>query len=508
VGAPAASNFAAGRALERPMLERLLHVAATAITAVLLACSVAAAAPAPSRAPLPIGSEGQRSSVDATFGPVLAGDAVVFGTRAGAGHPARLLAAPSVGGPVRELQGPWQRLAGGSAGILARSEIVTGGGTNRYDPSYTASQTLLVGPVDGPAPTLSTCIAPSAADGARVAYQSGEHCEQLVVRDVVAGREIVRLPLTTVVGLHPDAGVLRLAGDWVSWERSDPDRRRHVMVADTRTGTVRDEPAPVEPSTYALAPDGTLAFLRGTGFRHDWRYRLVLRPPGGVDREIANWSAWDASVTLVAFSGDALVVRVRQQARASERRPAADVLLALAPDGSARELLRALPAADGSRTSPTPELLGADVEDGRLAWMLRDCDEVAVGSSAIADLPVGGIDLTRPERCARPVLERTLLRLDRRGRTTVAVRCPAACSGTLTLTGVEPSDTYRRLARRSFSLSAGRHRIAVRVSSKDRAWIAHRRGRALAAKLALTGSTGTRPSSRFASVRVVAQRGT
>lgn len=261
------------------------------VAAALLTTTSAAAAPM-ARVALPIGEEGQRTTQFATFGPALAGDAVVFGVSGGAegGRP-HLLAAPTVGGPARELPGAWSWFRGGDAGVLARVATTDGGGSDRYDPSYIASETLTAGPVDGPAETLSSCIAPTDADGARVAYVAGEHCDEVVVRDVLAGREVARWPV------------------------------------------------------------------------------------------------------------------------------------------------------------------------------------------AAATTPIG--EITAPEHCARPVLERTLLGVDRRGRTTVALRCPAACSGTLTLTGmVSEGYLYRRLAQRPFSLPAGRHRIAVAIAAADRVWLAHGKDRA------------------------------
>jgi hypothetical protein len=95
--------------------------------------------------------------------------------------------------------------------------------------------------------------------------------------------------------------------------------------------------------------------------------------------------------------------------------------------------------------------------------VLRDCDEAAVGAAAIADLPPDGIDATAREHCVWPVLERTTLRLDRRGRTTVAIGCPATgspCSS--------PAPT-----------AVGRPRPGSRPL----------------AQLILSGMTGTRPSS-------------
>jgi hypothetical protein len=490
------------------MLNRLHHTVALTIASALLATSASAAPLA--RAPLPIGSDGLRASSYSTFGPVLAGDAVVFGTLAGGdGTPAHLLAASTGGGPARELPGPWSRLSGGAAGILARSEVVTAGGEDRYSPVYTAHETLVAGAVDGPARTLGTCIAPVAADGARVVYVTGARCDAIVVLDVLADRELARWPAGAEASLSAGDASLRLAGDRVSWKVGDSDGAAGVMVGDVATGVVRREPQPADARAYALAPDGTLAFLVNTGFQEDWKDRLVVRAAGGADREIAAWSAWASDVSLLAFSGDDLVVRVRQQARAGELREASDRVLALAPDGAVRTLLRAQPPRDAGRSYPGQALIGTDVEGVRIAWMLRDCDEAAVGAAAIADLPPGGLDATAPEHCVRPVLERRTLRLDRRARTTVAVRCPAACSGRLTLTGVNGvsgvvENTYRRLATRAFSLGAGRHRIAVLLSDLDRAWVAHGRGHARSAQLALSGITGTRPSSRVDTVRMVA----
>ncbi|HMJ36654.1 MAG TPA: hypothetical protein VK501_22305 [Baekduia sp.] len=489
------------------MLTRRLPLALLAPVLVAAPAVPAAAAPL-ARVPLPLTGEVVPSSF-LVRGPVLAGDTVVFGASAGTGTPARMLAVPAAGGPVRELPGPWSRLSGGGAGILARSEVVTAGGEDRNRPAYTARETLMAGPVDGPAQTLGTCIAPVAADGARVAYATGDHCDVIAVRDLVADREIARWPAGDGARLTATDAGFRLAGDRVAWNVDAPGGTSSVMVADAVTGVARREPKPTDTRSYALARDGTLAFLRNTGFQEDWKHRIVLRAPGGADREIAAWSAWGTGISLLAFSGDELVVGLRQQARAVEHRAAADRLLALAPDGAVRTLLRARPPAEVDHAHPGQELVGVDVEDGRIAWMLRDCDEAAVGAAAIADLPAGGIDATAPEHCPRPILERTTLRLDRLARTTVAVRCPAACSGTLTLTGRSSSGSeyaVHPLAQRPFSLAAGRHRLRVLVTDEDRAWVARGVRHARPAQLALVGTTGTRPSSRLATMQVIADK--
>jgi len=483
----------------RPMLRRLPFLLATAA---LLTTTGAAAAPM-ARVALPLGDEGERTAQFTAFGPALAGDAVVFGVTSGVGGRPHLLAAPTAGGPARELPGLWSRFAGGDAGVVAITAVAYGGGTDRYDPSYVMSQKLTAGPVDGPAETLGTCIAPSDADGARVAYVAGEHCDEVVVRDVLAGREVGRLSVASPGTSITD---LRLAGDLVSWRAGAT-----VVVADATTGAVRRETLPVDSSGDVLGRDGSLAYVDETGYPStdsDWRIHLMLLAPGAPAREVASWPAWSTVVAPVGFSGGTLVVRVEQDASVVSPRTPSDQLLAFAPDGTARPLLRALPVPEGDpHISATPELLGADVEDDRIAWTLRDCDEATVGSVALADLPPGGIDATRLDHCVRPILERSVLRVDRRGRTTVAVRCPAACSGTLTLTGMVSSGyRYRTLARRPFSLPAGRHRIAVAVAASDRAWLAHGKDRARPALLALAGTTGARPSSRFAQVRVVASR--
>jgi hypothetical protein len=466
------------------MLLRLLPFLATALAVVPPA---AAATPAPSRAPLPLGPEGQRTAASATVGPVLAGDAVVFGTRAGTdGAPARLFAAPTTGGPPHVLAGPLSRLRGGDAGVLVRSALDIGGGSGRNDPEFVAGETLRAGPVDGPAQTLGTCVGPDAADGARVAFVGGEHCDQIVVRDVVVGRELGRWPLVALGGRLDDAG-LSLAGDHVAWRRFLNDSTYMMVVADLATGLTRETPMPPSTWSFAVAPDGALAFVLDPGGPD----RLVLRPAdGGPDRALAAWPDLRPPPTVLGFSGATPVLRVRGAA--------SDRVVALTPEGGVRTLVA---------TAPT-DLLGADVEDGRLAWMVRDCDEAAVSSAALADLPAGGVDLTAPGHCARPILERTLLRVDRRARTTVAVRCPAACSGTLTLTVVaEPSGGYVRLAQRPFRLTAGRHRLTVSMTFEDRARYLGGR-RAARGVLALAGTTGARPSSRFARVTLAPQRGT
>jgi hypothetical protein len=276
-----------------------------------------------------------------------------------------------------------------------------------------------------------------AADGARVALLAGEHCDAVAVRDVLAGRELGRWPIGGEGPSHyPGVGdwPLQLAGDRVAWTVTEA-RVTQVVIADAATGVVRREALPEGVGGFTLAGDGTLAYRRAThvGTTGDWAGELVLRAPDGTQRTLVSWGMADPSYAPVAYSGDHLVARRSQRADRQRHRPGVDELVDLAPDGTVRTLLRARPwALDDGGAPPGQELLGVDVEDGRIAWALRSCDEADIGAAAIADLPGDGLDATAPEHCRRPVVERTTLRLDLRARTTVAVRCPAACSGTLT----------------------------------------------------------------------------
>jgi hypothetical protein len=167
------------------------------------------------------------------------------------------------------------------------------------------------------------------------------------------------------------------------------------------------------------------------------------------------------------------------------------------PDGSQRLLLRAR------------KVLGVHVAGDRIAWALRDCDDLAVATARIAQLPEDGVDAMAPPHCPRPVVEGTTIAVDRDGRGKVPVRCANTCRGWLTLIGVVPDEewgtVHRNLLRHWFSLSAGRHRIAFRLGDEDRRRVARRRGRTDRMTLVLAGTIGGRAFTRRAQVRVTAR---
>jgi hypothetical protein len=443
----------------------------------------AARAAGPSRVPLPLRADHQRN--DWLVGPFLAGGDVVFRLQASAAGPALVYAAPAAGGVARVLPGPPVLVGAGLAGVLARAEVAERGGTDRNDPVRTDAETLLAGPVDGPTAPLTTCVAPAQVDGARVAFVGGDGCHELVVRDVAAGGDVARFPLAAPSTRTLD---LRLAGDQVAWR--DGDR---LLIADLRTGATRTEAPPAGSDGWTLAPDGALTFAVTASTASGWPRRVVLRPgDGGPDRPLGTWPS-GTSVAVVGFAGGDPVVALGQ---AAETR-----VFAVRPDGSRRPLLHI-----------GRKLLGLDVEADRIAWALRDCDDAAVSAAAIADLPAGGVEAAAPhQRCPRPVLARTTIALDRGGRGTVAVRCARACRGWLTLTDVVASDDVewetedRRLVHRWFSLTAGRHQLAVRLGDEDRLRIAHRRGRREPVTLDLAGTIGGRAFTRRAQMRAVAR---
>lgn len=106
--------------------------------------------------------------------------------------------------------------------------------------------------------------------------------------------------------------------------------------------------------------------------------------------------------------------------------------------------------------------------------------------------------------------------LDARGRGTIAFRCPAACSGRVYLQGVETwsNGEARELtvrARPAFALAgAGRGKVAVTLSARERAWLTATHGPKVRGvrrlRVTQAGTTGGRPTSRTDQVRVVRRR--
>jgi hypothetical protein len=387
-------------------------------------------------------------------------------------------------------------LAAGAGGVVAWNERL-GERLGDDGPRVDLGVRTVGGPVGGPPAVLGTCPGGIAVDGTRVAYVDGSACDTVVVRDLVADREVARI---AVPGGGP--ADLRLAGDYVAWRPATPPAPRVIVVASLVTGAV--VMSSLDPATggFVLGPDGALG-LEVTVPAEAVPLTspvLVRRSFGGTDRVVADWPDSASNALMVGVAGDAIVTQRLLLGRASHSADG-DTVVALAPDGRTRPLLRHLDRPTTPHLHANGPYAALDTEGGRLAWAVRTCDEIDVEASAIADLPPDGVDLGGPEHCRRPVLERRSVRLDRRGRGTVALRCPAACAGTLRLDGTTAAHPGP-VMQRTFALDAGRHRLAVLLSPAERTWVAHGGAAGRAVRLAIGATLDGRPGDVYATLRV------
>ena len=385
------------------------------------------------------------------------------------------------------------RNPGGRTGVLAKGRIERGGSGPNYwnqDVQFSASDTHLAvvrdefgGTEDGP-------------DYVRVAIRAGAF-----------GQPIAELLRCQGFDSQPR---LAVAGPRLAFDPAPCDENATVAVRDLDSGA-QWELAEAGRRISALDMEGRYLAVTVSETPATWRVRVVdvdarttlyevdlTASPGLVAADVAADGSL-ATLTGKANPGcDRELIVWSPAGQARERRAAcelvahlADRTLFVAPDDLGRGIWE-LPTGSSDarmvvRLWRIP-LLGADSDGEELAWAIPNCS----GGAALHldDLATPYIDGGPPYCVGGFRLGRLLV--DRDGRTSAVLRCPAGCNGRLTVRA-----GGRIAATRYFAIPNGHTPVRLRLRPWARARLAatgalRARGRVLVRHLDRTNHVGTR----------------